>query len=287
MDLTSEQQFSNICRICAEPSNALTSLFNSRRKGTLLSEMVLVCAAIEIDVNDGRPSNICVKCIPNLNSAYELRCLAQSSEEKFQKILYGDSDNVDVVVQLKDEFPIEQAGQRRKKKKKVKSNKGEDDTFSYECYKCHQSLKSSAALRKHMKQHNDGTPHECKVCGMFLSTVQFDQHLCRGSEIQCEYCLEKFVATNSILFHLDECHKNQQNLRKCTGCSKLYPMKALLEWHLVQHNDMEKPWTCHICQRGFRAKYLLQKHRYTHNSARRKFRLGFPSEIFLFYSFGF
>lgn len=91
--------FSDVCRVCAEPSSILINLFSTREKSILLVEMLVQCARIEI--SDGRPTSICNECVQNLIVAYDFQCLAQMSEDKFQKLIFGkdvdgNSSNCDI-----------------------------------------------------------------------------------------------------------------------------------------------------------------------------------------------
>lgn len=139
----------------------------------------------------------------------------------------------------------------------------------FECFLCKEKLKSFKDTRVHLKRHNEATPFKCKICTMNFSAAQFEQHLCKGQSVQCDYCFESFETTKSILTHL-ESHKDYHNLHKCTDCSKLFPMMYLLECHQHQHKLVEKKHICHICNRGFRVNFLLTKHLATHSDERRK-----------------
>lgn len=139
----------------------------------------------------------------------------------------------------------------------------------FECFLCKAKLKSYNDTRAHLRRHNEATPFKCRVCAMNFSAIQLEQHLCKGRSIQCVYCLESFETTINLLNHL-ECHREQHILHKCTDCSRLFPMIYLLECHQVQHLQVEKPYICQICNRGFRVNFALTKHLSTHSNERRK-----------------
>lgn len=157
----------------------------------------------------------------------------------------------------------EEQNRHRQELKKRRKNR------LFECFMCKKKLKSFTDTRNHLKRHKEGTPFRCKICSMYYSEEQFQQHLCRGQSVQCDYCFDCFETTRSLLDHLDS-HKDQHNLHKCSECSKIFPMVFLLDCHRAQHAIIEKPYVCRICNHRFRLHFLLKKHLATHSNERRK-----------------
>lgn len=139
--------------------------------------------------------------------------------------------------------------------------------FPYECYKCKVVTDNVAHMKKHMKEHVTSTPHECKICGMFFSTHQFNQHLCKGSSIQCEYCSTPFDSIVKILDHLNT-QEHEKRYHKCDYCPKTYSMRYLLECHNERVHGNQSH-ICTECNRKFSDARLLWKHQKTHSTARR------------------
>lgn len=142
-----------------------------------------------------------------------------------------------------------------------------------ECYKCKLRLTNLNGLREHMKMHIDATPNKCKVCQMYYSTKRFDRHLCKGKNIQCEYCTKVFNSTIKLLKHL-ESHKDQLLMNHCpkTHCaSKQFPMKSLFEWHLEMHSRMLPHFQCTMCDNRFTSRSCLLKHFRKHENGECKF----------------
>lgn len=308
--LQSPDQFPVLCRVCAKHSNKMINLFGIRKKGLMLAEMLAICTQSNIQQTDQLPSNICNQCLANLEIAFDFYNLVKSNEAYFQKQLTAKNEapesepiefcplnENDIQKHLKVEFNEEcaemvanqkQSDQKRKGhsygetelwklingEQLMGSNKDNDDLYTrkmnrlFECFLCKTKLKSFRDTRVHLKRHDEATPFKCKICSMHFSATQYEQHLCKGQSVQCAYCSESFHTTKSLLEHL-EIHK-EHKLHKCSGCSKLFPMMYLLECHQINHGSLEKPYVCHICNRGFRVNFLLTKHLTTHSDARRK-----------------
>lgn len=293
-------QFREICRVCAKPANKMVSLFGIRKKGLMLADMLGICTRSKIRQTDRLPQNICNLCLSHLEVSFEFYNQVKSSEDRFQKILLADeersqpmkcqaSNDVEKMVKVEfnegiteilvDEFP-----QVLKRTRNVMTESeiytSEQQSYQlemherkmrrlFECFLCKKKLKSFKDTRNHLKRHREATPFKCKICAMHFSATQFQQHLCKGQSIQCDYCTAYFQTTQSLLDHLDG-HQEQHQLHKCVGCSKLFPMLFLLECHRAQHGTIEKPHICNICGRGFRVNFLLTKHLTTHSDERRK-----------------
>lgn len=130
--------------------------------------------------------------------------------------------------------------------------------IKWQCYKCQVDMPFLEFLRIHMKGHNDGTPHECTVCGLHFSKRRFDRHLCMGESVPCEYCAETFNSTVKLLEHL-EMHKNDLEISRCKLCRKNLPMKKLHEFHL-HHHHKAKPNICPFCNKRFNTRSGMTVH---------------------------
>lgn len=301
--------FQETCRVCAKISNKMISLFGIRKKGLMLADMLAICTQNKIQRTDLRPSNICHQCLTNLEISFDFYNLVKSSEDRFQRIVsnanetttkqpaienYTPDTGCSVIEQhLKVEFN-EESATILSNQTHYEQLRGTNDNLAdandiwktelnahrqelyqrrrnrlFECFMCKKKLKTFKDTRYHLKRHREATPFKCNVCSMNFSARQFEQHLCKGQSVQCEYCFDCFQTTTSLLEHL-ECHKEQHNLHKCTDCSKIFSMVYLLECHRNQHGTVEKPHVCHVCNRGFRVNFLLTKHLATHSDERRK-----------------
>lgn len=299
--------FNDLCRVCGKNSNKIISLFSIRKKGLMLAEMLAICIQSNVDQTDRFPSNICNQCLANLEIAFDFYREAKASEDRFRRILSVDGpadetksieyctplddDNRNMEKCAKMEYVEEteifitqnlllEPKRKRKMTNEIETMTPEMLTYQqemherrmrrlFECFMCKSKLKSFKDMRNHLKRHNEATPFKCKICLMHFSAEQFDQHLCKGQIVQCDYCAKSFHTTKTLLEHL-ECHTDQHNLHKCQDCSKVFPMLYLLDCHRAQHGQMEKPYICHICTRAFRVNFLLTKHLATHSDERRK-----------------
>lgn len=154
-------------------------------------------------------------------------------------------------------------------KKRTSSRKIMKLGTDWECYKCKSKFEKFNSLKTHMNEHIDATSHRCTICKMYFSKQTLQKHLCRGMSVRCEYCtdsVEEFTTTVDLLKHLDS-HGSQLILNKCSvlRCAELLPMKALLEWHMKEHNKFS--FFCGTCSRGFTTAKHLELHEKQHTAS--------------------
>lgn len=174
--------------------------------------------------------------------------------------------------------PVREKSEKKQRgRPKIRSNTNpitniEDKDITLECFKCKLThFNSLKHLHQHLKDHNDATPHECTVCGMYYTETNLKRHLCKGTNeasVQCEYCSYSFDSTTALLEH-SKCHENQLIMKKCTDCPKYFPMKLMLEWHEEIHK-ITKMFFCSICNRAFSRESGLKNHILTHTSTKCK-----------------
>lgn len=302
------RNFNDLCRVCGKNSNKMISLFGIRKKGLTLADMLGICIQSTVQQSDRMPSNVCNQCLANLEIAFDFHKQAKASEERFRQILSMEepaieTQSIEYCSPHKDSNtnnekcpklePIEEpeifisynVSTEPKQKQKLPNvietmapdiRAYQQEMYErrmrrlFECFMCKAKLKSFIDMRKHLKRHNEATPFKCKICSMHFSAEQYEQHLCKGQSVQCDYCSESFQTTNNLLEHL-ECHSEHHKLHKCQDCSKIFPMVFLLDCHrLQQHRIIEKPYICRICMRAFRLANSLTKHLATHSDDRRK-----------------
>lgn len=83
-----ENDFLEYCRVCAKKVKSLVSLFHTKRKENTMANMLSICLQKNVHQGDGRPSSICLACVPKLMNSFELINTAKNSEHFFhQQIL--------------------------------------------------------------------------------------------------------------------------------------------------------------------------------------------------------
>lgn len=130
-------------------------------------------------------------------------------------------------------------------------------SMEFECYQCHQSFPSLSKVKVHFREHDAST--KCRICMKKFTRHDYIRHLCKGTEIPCQYCSKPFKTTASLIKHINGSHKDHRNY-KCYKCAKAFPMKSLLEVHKPTHSQEEKRFICDICDSRFRTRFQIKEH---------------------------
>lgn len=270
---------SNICSPCLSNLEIAFDFFNLVKSSENSFQKMFAAGHGVNEVEKSQPIEFCtLNVVDDVADSIVQKHLKVEFIESNTELIPNQQQQIDMKLErkrrpAKDEplievhHPLDIGSQQQQQKQQQEMHNRKMNRL-FECFLCKAKLKSYTDTRFHLKRHNDATPFKCKVCAMNFSAMQFERHLCRGQSIQCIYCLESFETTISLMGHL-ECHREQHNLHKCNECSKLFPMLWLLECHQVQHRQVEKPYVCHICNRGFRVNFALTKHLSTHSDERR------------------
>lgn len=316
-------EFDQLCRICAEKSSNMTSLFHIERETSTLTEMLAICTHNKINqMENNRPSNICFQCRKNLNIAFDFYNLVNKSEKKFQQIISMHvepseakySNAIDLIKQenelivediYSEELPKQQITLKSidkilfdgscsefnsfleenthsteknmitKTEAEKHHTESKDTKRSFECFLCREKFDGFRITQYHIKRvHDDATPHICSICTMRFSEQMFELHLCGGKNVKCEYCSIVFQSTIKLLRHLNENHKQNQALHKCTRCNKRFPMAFLLQQHSVIHKFQKLLFPCDKCDKKFTQRGRLRVHlNQTHSTMEKRRKL--------------
>lgn len=141
---------------------------------------------------------------------------------------------------------------------------------SHVCQLCGWKTKWRRNLRMHHYMvHEDKRPFRCDICSFTCKrNTDLKQHMVRHSDykpLKCQVCGFR-VKTNWELRSHSLTHTNEKPF-KCTfpGCTGATKTRADLVKHMTTHK-IERDFICDICQRGYKTKGALKKHKeYMHS----------------------
>lgn len=136
---------------------------------------------------------------------------------------------------------------------------------SHVCQLCGWKTKWRRNLRMHHYMvHEDKRPFRCDICSFTCKrNTDLKQHMVRHSDykpLKCQVCGFR-VKTNWELRSHSLTHTNEKPF-KCTfpGCTGATKTRADLVKHMTTHK-IERDFICDICQRGYKTKGALKKHK--------------------------
>lgn len=141
-------------------------------------------------------------------------------------------------------------------------------------------MRTLTELREHLqKNHPLKFIFKCTICKVHMPEFDINRHICEPHKtltIDCDYCSTSFTSVVELLQHLENGHNNKI-LHKCLNCHRCFPMKILMEFHLLSHPVKGKHLACKICSKKFFTKRDLVAHeKKVHSTEKRKLPLMIP-----------
>ncbi|XP_041983700.1 zinc finger protein 91-like isoform X2 [Aricia agestis] len=157
----------------------------------------------------------------------------------------------------------------------------------FTCDHCRKTFKQQGSLRKHMDYaHRSISPAQCDLCKKIYKTKKTLQaHLIRKhrSELsageapsrtfECPECGKAFVAPSLLRLHMTA-HSNTRDYY-CVECDKSFKSEIGLKQHYkiaaTHANTAELSFGCDLCDRKFRCRRDLERHKNREHLQRRPF----------------
>ncbi|KAJ2954893.1 hypothetical protein O0L34_g3215 [Tuta absoluta] len=185
-----------------------------------------------------------------------------------------DADDDSILLHIKEKksllgFEEDKSKKKRGRKKKV-SLEGEvavpESKLPHQCDICGKFLSTKSNLKAHKICHTELRPYRCPECpAAFRGHSALFQHRkvhTRETPYHCEYCPKQFSRRTGLVNHI-RIHTGEK-LYRCDICFKTFVQSAQLSIHMKRHKG-DKPFLCQDCGKGFPIKADLNVHQRIHN----------------------
>ena len=143
----------------------------------------------------------------------------------------------------------------------------------FKCTECPKYFKTELDQKKHMTNHT-GEKIQCEFCEQtFMGTLRYKKHVRMKHcyKFECEVCKKEFSSRPYLKSHM-RVHTNEKPF-VCSECGLSYhSFSSLLNHRKIIHTNFkevrQRSHICHICGKGFFAKWQLKVHTESHNEVR-------------------
>ncbi|XP_053668070.1 zinc finger protein 660-like [Anopheles marshallii] len=267
--------FGEICRCCMATKPRMKPLFD-----TNLFAMLNAITGLNVQENDGLPSQLCVPCVLQIRRSHFFKLQCESTDTALRsyvvdtKHIVADNSSTHATIerQVKTEpNSSSMAGQNSNGTEVETTVSNNEMQLKIYCQQCAKEFGTEKQLRRHMRRHFIDKPHGCNECGLsFLEKCNLNRHMLKHTgELRdsnakphlCSECGKSFKYATSLSRH--KRFHAQRNLFDCQICSKSYVEQSSLDVHIRTHTN-ERPFLCSVCNKGFSQKANLERHERTH-----------------------
>lgn len=142
---------------------------------------------------------------------------------------------------------------------------------SFNCDECEKCFDDKTELTEHQRQHINAKPFACQLCVARFETGRdlFNHtrnHIAAGQRLKkviqtCRLCQQKFKDREKLQRHFKDYHAGEKPYA-CNECNAVFPKSWALDYHKrrLHGGQLERSFTCDICQKGFTAIVNLRRH---------------------------
>lgn len=130
------------------------------------------------------------------------------------------------------------------------------------CSDCGQTFNNKGNLKSHVERKHSEKSGRCDICLKNVSNIEVHMWRHNGQRpLKCEFCASSFYEMKALALHINFKHKKTDKF-KCTseGCTKSFPSKPMLLFHVAKFHEQQTPYPCGKCSRGFYRKNDLARH---------------------------
>ncbi|XP_022904694.1 zinc finger protein 271-like [Onthophagus taurus] len=299
-----EMSMDKICRSCMTETPEAKNVFENCMidQTFLIADVLMACASVVVNVEDGLPKRICSICEDKLSVAYLFKQQCEKADNTLRELtnqqrredievkpdvdiddFYNDADNVSTDSEIQYT-------------PKTKSSK-----VHLKCDFCNKNFRSKNGYQLHMKRHTKEPLLTCHICNKKFTKALLFKHLqtdhevnVEGDNFPCTHCELRFHTLSSLDTHMKEHRKQNDGCIKqecddddedeteiknecdlddvkpdedgkysCKHCAKVLANLEDLKVHLRRHTGISL-FSCKICNKAYEKSNHLKRHMSSH-----------------------
>lgn len=150
----------------------------------------------------------------------------------------------------------------------------------YQCHHCSKRFQVKRSLHQHILQYHmskESCDLLCDECDERFASMEIlrrhkrRRHKKTADRVECDICGKSILNEYGLLVHKRKVHtfEGQAVSVKCDKCNYTTTNEKYLKIHALQHLDeVDKPFHCQYCGKGFINKSIGIRHEWTHTDTR-------------------
>ncbi|CAH2044028.1 unnamed protein product, partial [Iphiclides podalirius] len=256
---------SNLCRACSNDDGCVNVFEGRDPEGVDLAHKLRLIGGVEVERSDSLPSQICLNCVRDLESAYKFRRKCQEVDRQLRTSAGSDGIKVEMATDENTAAASEQPDEPDR-------DEATDTHFGYPITveKSTPPVKQEkqVARRRRMKPRKRKYDYWkiCEVCGKHTRNLpsHLDAHS-MGKTYSCDLCDKRFKFKSGLVIHKSV--HNPTPKKTCEVCGKTFHILAQYRRHYVYHAN-ERKYGCETCGKRFNTLDILRVHKRTHTDER-------------------
>ncbi|XP_059621870.1 zinc finger protein 271-like isoform X2 [Phlebotomus argentipes] len=259
-EMIAEYNLEKLCRLCLKEDDDVRSIF-ADENGQTFNEIIMTCAQIQVQENDGMPNQVCGMCKVQVQSAFAFRKRTEENDislraymvakypDKFKESLLDiksdqDFQNVEFSLSMEPDVSFEvdvdagvtesdvveylqsQAEEEDEEMnaEEVKQSKvSDEDKAGLECHLCGAEASDAKVLKEHFESsHADHKVKQCRMC-----RAQF------RLKAQPKEVIEQEVMG-------EEAEGELNDKESCSQCDKKFKSDEALKTHMATHKKQRR-----------------------------------------------
>lgn len=293
-DHVNSMDIRNSCRTCLQPNIHLESVFESYFDNLQFSKVLMLCAPISVDEQDGLSPQICEGCRINTINAY-----------KFQQQCILSDKNIRIIIESQIKNDISAIKSIKTEDLEVLVDPGDHDDFTQKIVTTldvETTNENEVMLTDALKQldsefesetssisAHDNSSDSSSNSSSEASEAEDEEYGDDGAKsdkiksFPCQSCNKSFKSSTKLSRHFKNRHqsmkKSQQlqdddedddsddskKIYTCDVCPKTFKKPSLLARHVKVHDPNKRPFECQKCDKRFPSQVALVRHDILHS----------------------
>ncbi|XP_055695161.1 zinc finger protein 271-like isoform X2 [Lutzomyia longipalpis] len=262
-----EYNLDKLCRLCLKEDEDVRSIF-SDENGQTFTEIIMACAEIQIQENDGMPNQMCGMCKVQVQSAYAFRKRTEENDASLRMYM---------VHKFPERFKASEIHQNALETNSILDLKPDQEFQNVEFTL---SIEPDVSFGVDM---DDGVAGEEVI--EYLETdedlkPQFDKESEEKSQEEgstvmvCHVCNEEYADVGELKGHIESTH-TRHKVKQCRACRTQFRMKTQAkrltteQEEQVEEESKADKEACSQCEKKFPNVEALKAHLQTHKKQKR------------------